>query len=179
MTRACAVEIHQGFGLTGTCAGVPIAIGNRGLMALRQIPLTPDIEQRVASWESQGYTVATIARDGATQGAMAFGDRIRADAPGRSLPCRLAGQKTILLSGDTEQATRRVAEVLGAGGFQAEVLPDGNGNTWRSSRPRAVSWPWSETESTMPRAGRGQPRYRARLRRRHRHAGRASGADGQ
>jgi len=125
MTRARNVEIHQGFGLTGTCAGVPIAIGNRGLMALRQIPLSPDIEQRVATWETQGYTVAIIARDGVTQGAMAFGDRIRADAPALVSAMQARGVKTILLSGDTEQATRRVAEMLGAGGFQAQVLPDG------------------------------------------------------
>jgi P-type E1-E2 ATPase len=125
MTRARNVEIHQGFGLTGTCAGVPIAIGNRGMMALRQIPLSPDIEPRVASWESQGYTVAIIARDRVTQGAMAFGDRIRADAPALVAAMQARGVKTILLSGDTEQATRRVAEMLGAGGFQAQVLPDG------------------------------------------------------
>jgi heavy metal translocating P-type ATPase len=124
MRRARDVRIHQGLGLSGDSQGTPVAVGNRSLLASLRVSINADLDQRVAAWEAQGYTVAFLAANGAAAGAMAFGDQVRPDAPPLVAAMRARGVQTILLSGDTQESTRRAAAALGVTSFQAQVLPE-------------------------------------------------------
>jgi heavy metal translocating P-type ATPase len=124
MLRARNVTIHRGQGVSGDLASDSLAVGNRALMAAQSVSISADLDQRAAAWEAQGYTIAFLATNGDAAGAMAFGDQIRPDAPPLVAAMHARGVQTILLSGDTQEATRRAAAALGVTSFQAQVLPE-------------------------------------------------------
>ena len=57
-------------------------------------------------------------------GFFSLGDALRPDAPGTLKALRAAGVKTVILSGDSQAAVSRVAGVVGAEEFRAQVRPE-------------------------------------------------------
>ncbi|MGC4056424.1 MAG: HAD-IC family P-type ATPase, partial [Paludibaculum sp.] len=125
MTQPCAtaVTVHKGQGISGVVGGRTLAIGNRTLFPAAAIPET--LAQFARQWETTGATVAFVSEDNQVVGAIAFGDRIRADARDTLLRLQQHTIATLLLSGDAVETTQWVAEAIGAGSFRGAVLPDG------------------------------------------------------
>ena len=62
--------------------------------------------------------------DGDVRGALSFGDRVRPEAAELCADLRRRGIRTMLLSGDTRDATAAIAGQIGADEWMAEALPE-------------------------------------------------------
>jgi len=120
---ASGIEIKAGRGLLGTVAGKRVAAGNRRLLAEQGLALSVELEAKASAWEAEGLTVAFAAVDGFVTGALAFGDRPRAEAATVIAELRARGVRTVLLSGDARATTERIALAVGVDEFLGEVSP--------------------------------------------------------
>jgi heavy metal translocating P-type ATPase len=119
-----AVNVYKGQGITGRVAGREVFVGNRRLAAGLGIQVDDFSEARAAQWESEGKTVTFFGWGGNLQGLLAFGDKLRDEAPEVVAELKRRGTKVHLVSGDSPATTRWIASCLGADSCQAEVLPE-------------------------------------------------------
>ncbi|MBK8573384.1 MAG: heavy metal translocating P-type ATPase [Holophagaceae bacterium] len=120
---ASGIEIRAGRGLMGMIAGHRAAVGNRRLLAEEGLALSAELEAKASAWEAEGLTVAFAAVDGIVTGALAFGDRPRAEAASVIAELRARGVRVVLLSGDARATTERIAKAVGVDEFLGEVSP--------------------------------------------------------
>jgi P-type E1-E2 ATPase len=120
---ASGIEIRAGRGLMGMIAGHRAAVGNRRLLAEEGLALSAELEAKASAWEAEGLTVAFAAVDGIVAGALAFGDRPRAEAASVIAELRARGVRVVLLSGDARATTERIAKAVGVDEFLGEVSP--------------------------------------------------------
>lgn len=105
-----------GKGVTATVGGKRVAAGNAKLMHDES---DFDGEYEVFG----GGTQVHIAIDGVYAGYIALADRIKEDACEAVAALKEAGIKTVMLTGDSEEVGRKVAEKLGIDKFYAGLLP--------------------------------------------------------
>jgi len=120
---ASDIEVREGRGLLGRVAGHCVAVGNRRLMVEEGLALSAELEAKASAWEAEGLTVAFAAVDGTCSGALAFGDRPRAEAAAVIAELRARGVRVVLLSGDARATTACVAQTVGVDDFLGEVSP--------------------------------------------------------
>ena len=120
---ATDLDLREGRGLVGTVARRRVAVGNRRLMADLGVALPPVLEAQAQGWEGEGLTVAFVAVDGASAGALAFGDRPREEAATVVAELRARGIRTVLLSGDAPTTTARIAALVGVDAWVGGVSP--------------------------------------------------------
>jgi heavy metal translocating P-type ATPase len=128
---ASGIEVRAGRGLLGMVEGKRVVVGNRRLMAEEGVELPHGTDLKAHNWESEGLTVAFAALDGVCAGALAFGDRPRAEAAAVIAELRARGVRTVLLSGDAWGTTERIAKVVGVDDFVGEVSPTEKADTVR------------------------------------------------
>jgi heavy metal translocating P-type ATPase len=109
--RASDVTIHAGMGISGAVDCTRYFIGKRQLVG-GEFPCA-----------SSG-TVVYFGWDGEARGAMVFGDRVRPESAELCRNLRERGVRTLLLSGDSSEATSAVAAAIGADEWRAEATPD-------------------------------------------------------
>jgi heavy metal translocating P-type ATPase len=114
------IEVFEGRGISGLVEGFAVKAGSRRFVDL---PLDPFLERRVAGWENQGFTVIYCSISGEIAGALALGDRVRADAVALVGELRKRGIRTVLLSGDSCATTACIAAHLAVTEYQGEMLP--------------------------------------------------------
>ena len=107
---ASEIMIHAGKGISGVVDGVCYFIGSGKLVGH-------------ASACSNSGTTVYFGWDGTTKGTMTFGDRVRPEAVELCRNLRGRGVRTLLLSGDSDAATRSVAAEIGADDWKAEATP--------------------------------------------------------
>ena len=123
-------EAHYkvGYGLKTRIEGVMVCVGSVRFMQMEGIavPLTI-IEQQAAS-HAIGNSLVLVALNNEIVGALELTPTIRpeADAIIRSLHAR--GIQTVIISGDNEAPTQRLATELGISRYFAEVLPQDKAN---------------------------------------------------
>jgi heavy metal translocating P-type ATPase len=137
--NATDVTIHAGMGISGVVGGVRYFVGNRRLVedvGRTDAPVgLPTLRARqrdqgvgVRSGPGPGgppyeRTSTYFGWDGAVQGEMIFGDRVRPDAAQLCANLRKRGVRTMLLSGDASAATEATAAAIGADRWTAEATP--------------------------------------------------------
>ncbi|MBN8729492.1 MAG: heavy metal translocating P-type ATPase [Acidobacteria bacterium] len=128
------IEVHRGLGIVGTVDGHRIAAGSLGL--LQNLHITPADAARAeaTAWAAEGLTVVWCAVDGECRGALALGDRLREEAGALIETMRRRGVRTMLLSGDSQEAVAKLASVLGIEEFRAAVTPEGKADVIRQLR---------------------------------------------
>lgn len=123
LLEARNVEIRKGLGVTGSVAGHRVFVGNRHLAEEEGVWMNFSTEMRAESLEAKGLTVAFFGWDGQLKGLMALGDQVRPEAEFVITDFRRRGVKTMIVSGDAQATTSRVASLVGADDFIAEALP--------------------------------------------------------
>ena len=108
------VRIHAGRGISGVVGETEYFVGRT--TAPGRTPNGRD--------SRQGGTVVPFGWDSTVRGTMRFGDRVRPEARDLCADLHRRGVRTVLLSGDSAEATRRVAEEIGAAEWIAEALPE-------------------------------------------------------
>lgn len=110
------VKEYAGEGLVAEVCGRQVACGNVRLM------------KRVTSYDGEfrslaGGTQVYIAVDGTYAGCIMLADRIKDSAPEAVSNLKKAGIKTVMLTGDSEEAGKKVAETMGIDMVYTQLLP--------------------------------------------------------
>jgi len=115
-----------GMGVTGRVDGVRYVCGNARLMARENIPLAP-FEARIRELEEGGHSLLFAADSDAKQlrAVMALQDTVKEGSADAIRAMKSLGIRTVLLTGDTENAAKAAADGLGFDRIIAGVLPDG------------------------------------------------------
>ena len=112
-----------GKGVVGEVEGKRVAVGTKLLMEELGIEISEEVLSKARELESKGKTVVLVAVDGKLVGAVALADRIRAESYEAVSELKKLGKKVVMITGDSEEVARYVAEELGIDEFFARVLP--------------------------------------------------------
>ncbi len=114
-SRVSDVRELSGKGITATVDGIPVAVGNAGLMEALGIEAIPCREVG---------TIVHVAIAGAYAGHILIGDRIKPEArEAIDLLKKKGVTKTVMLTGDIKPVAERVAADLGIDEVRSELLP--------------------------------------------------------
>ena len=123
---ASSVTTLAGRGLAATVDGIELLLGSGRLMAERGVDLAP-LQRRAAELEAQGHTVSWLADAGAGTagllGLLAFADQPKEHARAAVERLHARGIATVMLTGDNLGSAQAVAQALGIGSVEANLLP--------------------------------------------------------
>lgn len=114
-----------GYGLKVEMEEQRIQVGSERFMRLEGIDVPPEMMARQAESHVQGHSLIMVAVDGRLAGAIELQPTIRPEAEAVIQALRKRGLKAVIISGDQEEPTRRLAERLGIDRYFANVLPEG------------------------------------------------------
>ena len=113
-----------GRGVSGTVDGRTVIAGNEGLMR-DMCPINLDETVSAADRAREdGYTVVLAGVDGRTVGFAVLSDTLKRNSAETVADLRALGLKTIMLTGDTRQVARKMADTLGMDDVVWECLPE-------------------------------------------------------
>ena len=113
----------QGMGVRGIVDGREIRVGNRRFMGESGHVIPLELDDQALRKESQGMTTAFFAWDGKVRGFLWLGDAVRADSLETIGSLRALGAKVFLVSGDSSETTRSIAEALRVDDFMGSMSP--------------------------------------------------------
>ncbi|MHB1142322.1 MAG: heavy metal translocating P-type ATPase [Sulfuricaulis sp.] len=119
-----AFEAIPGQGVTARIEGAQVLVGRPGFLEDHGVNIAA-LASRIHELEDKGRTVIAVAKDGIALGAIALGDRLRADAVQTVKALHGLGIETVLLTGDNERAARQLAAEAGIEQVHAGVRPGG------------------------------------------------------
>ncbi len=112
--RLSEIQELPGRGVIALLDGVPVLAGNEKLLTERGIEPAPC---------GDGGTVVYVAKDGKYLGCAVISDTLKPTAAATVAALRGRGVKTVMLTGDSEEAGRAAADALGLDGVYARLLP--------------------------------------------------------
>ncbi len=113
--RVTDVQEHFGRGLTARVDGLPVAAGNEKLMQELSVDFIPD---------SAPGTLVYVAVDGKFAGSIVISDQLKQTAADAIRQLKAAGiEKTVMLTGDSEEAAAPMAKALGITEYHSRLLP--------------------------------------------------------
>jgi Cu+-exporting ATPase len=113
---ATDLRVIPGKGITGIVSGSTVAAGNAALM--RDLDITLPGEGNMTA------TVLHVAIDGTWSGHLEAHDTLRPGAKDAIAALHKLGIKTIMLTGDTQQAASKIAHEIDLDEVKAELLPE-------------------------------------------------------
>jgi len=121
---ANAVSTLAGRGLAATVDGLELILGSGRLMAERGIDLSP-LRPRALELEAAGHTISWLADAGSKRllGLLAFADQPKSHARAAVDRLHARGIATVMLTGDNQGSAQAVAQALGIGSVEANLLP--------------------------------------------------------
>jgi len=119
-------------------------------MEAQNIDTTP-LKKQADELRQEGQTVMFVAVDGKLGGLVSVADPIKSSTPEALKALHEAGIKVVMLTGDNKTTADAVAKKLGIDRVEAEILPDQKPKSLNNCRPKAISWQWRVTVSTMRR----------------------------
>jgi Cu+-exporting ATPase len=121
---ASAVTTLAGRGLAATVDGLELLLGSGRLMAERGVDLSP-LHQQATALEAAGHTISWLADAGSRQllGLLAFADQPKQHARAAIERLHARGIATVMLTGDNQGSAHAVAQALGIGSVEANLLP--------------------------------------------------------
>ncbi|MDQ3692059.1 MAG: cation-translocating P-type ATPase [Chloroflexota bacterium] len=117
-------SVLPGRGVLGTVGGENWLLGNRRLLAEREIPLGDEAAGEALRLETAGATTFFLATPHQVEGVLAVSDVLRPEvAPALAELRRLGVRRLLLLTGDSERVAVAIAGELGIE-YQAGLLPE-------------------------------------------------------
>ncbi|MCS4535351.1 cation-translocating P-type ATPase [Corynebacterium sp. HS2168-gen11] len=113
-----AVTETTGWGIAGIVAGHAVRVGKPQWFELSDTATT-----HIAEMQAAGMTVIGVEVDGVLAGICGIRDQIRPEAYAAIQQCQHMGIRTVMLTGDHEQAAQNVAEELAIDQYYAQLLP--------------------------------------------------------
>lgn len=121
-------EYKVGYGLKAQAAGRTTVVGSLRLMTLEGFALPPELIDQQAASHALGHSLVLVAIDGEVVGAIELQPTIRPEAHAVIQELHQRGLATVIISGDHDAPTRRLAAELGIDRYFAEVLPEDKAN---------------------------------------------------
>src|SRR6266540_1436282 len=122
LPKVADFQSFTGRGVAALIEGDRVLVGRPQFLEAEGVDLAT-LAARIQELETAGRTVIAVSRDGTLLGAIALGDRLRADASAAMAAMRQAGLTPILVTGDNRRAAKLVASQLGIEDVRAGVLP--------------------------------------------------------
>lgn len=113
-----------GKGAGAVLDGTEFLVGSEGLLKESNVSLDKKMQQEVAALSSQGKTVIFVLSNKELIGAIALADIIREESREAIKTLHAFGIRTAMITGDSEDVAKWVAEELGIDEYFARVLPD-------------------------------------------------------
>ena len=117
-------EVVAGKGVVARHDGREIVVGNRALLADRDISVPETVGQYVRDRETDGETAVHVVLDGDVVGVVSIRDEVRTDAADVVAALEDIGVTPVMLTGDNERTARAVAEAVGIEEYRAALLPE-------------------------------------------------------
>lgn len=117
-------KYHVGYGITVSVDGHTVRVGSARFMEHEGIELPEALKAEVEAAHEEGHSLVMVGVDDRLGGALELHAAERPEAKAVIEGLRARGAKQlVIISGDHEQPTRKLAEKLGMGRYFAEVLP--------------------------------------------------------
>ncbi len=116
-------ESHEGMGVRGIVGGEEILVGNRRLMAERNLVIPQELEVQSLQLESEGMSTPFFAWNGSVRGFLCLGDKVGKGSREAIRTLHDGGRMVFLISGDSTETTRSVSGALGIPEFRGGMRP--------------------------------------------------------
>ncbi len=110
-------------GAKGLLHGVEALIGNERLLEERNIRLPPEVKSRADAFSKQGKTVVYVVSNSTLAGGIALADGIREESREAVSSLKNLGVRIAMITGDSEDVAKWVANDLGVDEYFSKVLP--------------------------------------------------------
>jgi len=100
-----------------------IVIGNRSFMGKNHVEISPEVENSLRIFESDGKTAILAAIDGVLMGILGIADKVKPEAKQTIDALRKMGIESWMVTGDNERTAKAIAAQIGITNVMAEVLP--------------------------------------------------------
>jgi len=158
-----------GYGIRVELDGQTIEVGSDRFMERSGITVPEAIRESQAASHAQGHSLIMVAIDGQTVGAIELEPTIRPEVAEVLAALRERDLQLVVISGDQEEPTRRLAANLGIDRYFANVLPEGKAALVERLQAEGRASASSATGSTTrSRSRRRTSRSRSAARRRSR-----------
>lgn len=125
LVKATDVNAIAGKGIKAKVNGTLITVGNKHLFNGQTESLSADLISSINNAREQGKTVVYVSENDTIIGAIALADKIRTQAVETLDELRNMGiTNLVMLTGDSENVARNVAEQLGINQYYAALLPE-------------------------------------------------------
>lgn len=121
-------EYKVGYGLKTQIAGRATHIGSVRFMVAEGICVPAEVATQQAESHAQGHSLVLVALDGQIVGGIELQPTIRPEVREIIQALHNRGVATVIISGDDEAPTRRLATDLGIDRYFAQVLPEDKAN---------------------------------------------------
>jgi Cu2+-exporting ATPase len=116
-------KYEVGYGIKVSTADKLIRVGSDRFMALEGIAVPADLRARQDACHAQGHSLVMVAVEDELAGAIELQPTLRPEAQGIIDKLRGRGLSLVIISGDQEEPTRRLARHLGIDRYFANTLP--------------------------------------------------------
>lgn len=120
---ANSFEAIPGKGVIAQYDGSTILLGNKKLLADKNLHELQKLEPEIAKFEEQGKTVVVLAVDGDAKGIIAIADTLKEYALEAVHSLQQKGKEVVMITGDNQKSAQAIATELGINRVLAEVLP--------------------------------------------------------
>lgn len=122
-------KCHIGFGIQVDLGGKEIKVGSARFMEREKIKLPEKVKEELQRLSRDGGTIICVAVDNHLAGIVELQNSHRPEALAVLEALRKRGVKElVLISGDNEAATKKIAEMLGMDRYFSQVLPEDKAN---------------------------------------------------
>jgi Cu2+-exporting ATPase len=112
-----------GKGAEGVVEGAKVCVGGEAIIEYAGARLSPELERQVRSDAKKGWTMNYVIRREEILGVIALADVIRQESREATQALKAMGVRVAMVTGDSEDVARWVAEELSIGEYFARVLP--------------------------------------------------------
>jgi heavy metal translocating P-type ATPase len=118
-------EIHElaGKGIHAIAAGEELLIGNSKLLRQFSVEIPSHWQEELQKWQQQAQTLVFVARNGELLAMLGIADTLREQTASVISQLKKLGVQPVLLTGDSLETARVIAQKLGIDQVFAEVLP--------------------------------------------------------
>lgn len=114
-----------GYGLKVQIKKRKVLVGSDRFMRMEKVEIPRAIEEEQVAAHARGHSLVMVAVDGVFAGVIELQPTLRPEAEAVIGALRKRNLKLVIISGDQEEPTRRLAERLGMDRYFANVLPEG------------------------------------------------------
>lgn len=131
-------ERLPGRGVKGVVDGSAVFVGGEAILTETGVKAPEGVKEKTARLAGEGQTIIYVVADGQVLGAIALADVIREESREAIARLKAAGVKTAMVTGDSEDVAKWVAEETGIDEYFARVLPGEKANKVKLLQERGL-----------------------------------------